>query len=1196
MSENTRARYPFLNFPGEMAGLIRDKDWTCTPFGPIDGWSPALRSAVSICLGSRFPMVLYWGETRALIYNDAWAPVPGRKHPWALGTPGIEVWAEIWDIIGPMFDHVMDTGEATWSEDQLLPLNRYGYVEECYFYYSYSPVRGADGTVEGIFTAVTETTDRVLAERRERVLRQIAEQTVNARSASDACRAALASLARFPEEAPFALAYLFDAGSGAVELAAYAGAAIDPALAPARIELGGAPWPFAAALEGAAPIAVDGLAARYGASLPGTPWPEPVDEALVVPILSTRREAPHGFLVAGLSPRRRLNREYATLFERVAAHLATAIANAEAYLAEQRRAEKLAEIDRAKTVFFSNASHELRTPLTLMLGPLADVLAHAEGRTRTQLELVERNGQRLLRLVNSLLDFSRIEAGRDDARYVATDLAALSADLASNFRSACASAGLTLEVDCPPLPEPVWVDQAMWEKIVLNLVSNAFKFTLSGGIRVALRVRAGAPELEVSDTGVGIPPAELPRVFERFHRIEGQRGRSVEGTGIGLSLVRELVHLHGGAIDAASEVGRGTTFTVRMRFGCGHLPADRVGGAAGAAPGAGVAAFVHDAEGWLAAPGAPEPGAPAQRSGGGRIVLADDNADMRGYVSGLLAEGGYEVQAFANGADALQAVRAGPLPDLVLSDVMMPDMDGFALLQALRAHPHGAGVMVILLSARAGEEARVEGLAAGADDYMVKPFSARELRARVDGAIRLSRQRRAAAERERGLLAEIEAERSRAALRESEAHLASLFEQNAAGIAESDLDGRLVRANERFCRILDRPWSELAGMPVLDLVHPDDRAENAALIRRMWSTGAPFTVEQRFTRGDGRPVWVSKAVAPVRVDDGAAALGAVAVVLDLADRKLAEKLQEADRRKDEFLAMLAHELRNPLAPIGAAAQLLQAGRLDEERLRKTSAVIGRQVEHMTHLINDLLDVSRVTRGLVELACEPLDIAAIVADAVEQTAPLVQARRHRLRIDLPPAPVRFPGDRKRLVQVVTNLLTNAAKYTDPGGNIALHAGVDGGDVVIAVADDGIGMEAALVDTAFDLFTQGERTSDRSLGGLGLGLALVRSLVELHGGTVGCESAGSGRGSRFTVRLPHAQALDTRAPEEAACAQRAGGNRGSLQILVVDDNADAAAMLAMLLESMGHAVLVAHDGAEALERIADRPLDVGVLDIG
>jgi signal transduction histidine kinase len=366
------------------------------------------------------------------------------------------------------------------------------------------------------------------------------------------------------------------------------------------------------------------------------------------------------------------------------------------------------------------------------------------------MELVHRGALRLLKLVNTLLDFSRIEAGRIQATYVPTELASFTADLASTFRSAIEKVGVRLTVECRRLPEAVWVDREMWEKIVLNLLSNAFKFTFQGEIAVTLRAEGGRAELSVRDTGTGIPQEELPRIFERFHRVKGAQGRSYEGSGIGLSLVRELARLHGGEVRVESALGRGTVFTVSVPFGKAHLPQERLGAASGLAPTPiGAAAYAQEARGWLAqaigselALSAP-PSDQARSSGAssvsqGYVLLADDNADMREYVRRLL-QGRYAVQAVENGLRALEAARART-PDLVLSDVMMPGLDGFGLLRELRADARTAQVPIILLSARAGEEAKIEGLEAGATDYLVKPFGARELLARVEGALRLGRE------------------------------------------------------------------------------------------------------------------------------------------------------------------------------------------------------------------------------------------------------------------------------------------------------------------------------------------------------------------------------------------------------------------------------------------------------------------------
>jgi signal transduction histidine kinase/DNA-binding response OmpR family regulator len=449
-------------------------------------------------------------------------------------------------------------------------------------------------------------------------------------------------------------------------------------------------------------------------------------------------------LVAAASARLALDDDYRGFLELVTGQIGTAVASARQFQEAKERAAALAELDRAKTVFFSNVSHEFRTPLTLLLAPLEEAAADPglAPEQRERLELARRNAFRLLKLVNTLLDFSRIEAGRAEASYEPTDLAELTRDVASVFRSAVERAGLRFVVDCPRLQEPVYVDRDLWEKIVLNLVSNAFKFTFEGEIEVRLRARRRAVELTVRDTGTGIPEEEVPRLFERFHRIRGARARTHEGTGTGLALVQELVRLHGGSIEVATEVGKGTAFTVRLPLGHRHLPADRLGveralasTATGAAPYVAEAlAALRDPEAVLD-PGAPEAPAVVDRSR--RILLADDNADMREYVARLLGER-WTVETVGDGVAALDAARARP-PDLVVADVMMPGLGGFELLRELRAEPATSAVPVLLLSARAGEEAAVEGLEAGADEYLVKPFSARELVARVASQLELAR-------------------------------------------------------------------------------------------------------------------------------------------------------------------------------------------------------------------------------------------------------------------------------------------------------------------------------------------------------------------------------------------------------------------------------------------------------------------------
>jgi signal transduction histidine kinase/DNA-binding response OmpR family regulator len=746
---------------GEMADRIRAFDWSNSPLGARETWPAALRATLGVMLANRFPLLLWWGPDYISIYNDAYVPILGKKHPEALGLPVRECWSEIWNILKPLIDTPYNGGPSTWIEDFELHIHRLGRPEETHFTVAYSPV--PDETTErgigGVLATVHEITEKVVAERRGAILRDLGIRAAQA-SAEETCKAAAQILAQHDKDVPFVLLYLVDENGRSARLTATAGLEADSDIAPPMIRLDQtepagmhSAWPLAATIRRQELVTVTDLETRYKAIPPG-PWPDPPHSAVVVPIRSSKATEPAGFVVAGASAHLALDQQYGDFYQLMANQIATAIGNARAYEEERKRAEALAKIDRTKTAFFSNVSHEFRTPLTLMLGPLEDALAKNDDslppEQRAMLGLVHRNGVRLLKLVNTLLDFARIEAGRVTAAFEKVDLAALTADLASTFRSATDKAGLQLDIETQALPADTFVDRDMWEKVVLNLLSNAFKFTLAGKIAVTVRPSASGDraELVVRDTGTGIPPAELPHLFERFRRVEGARGRSFEGSGIGLALVQELVKLHCGRIAVTSEAGSGTSFTISLPFGKAHLPADQVNAApAQARSNLRGQAYVEEAIGWLegaetadhaAASSADDIGlkvssGPAKRS---RILLADDNADMRDYVRRLLSEQ-YEVEVVADGKLALEAAWR-QRPDLILSDVMMPRLDGFGLLQALRNDAELRDIPVIFLSARAGEEAKLDGLRQGADDYLIKPFSTRELIARVAANIELS--------------------------------------------------------------------------------------------------------------------------------------------------------------------------------------------------------------------------------------------------------------------------------------------------------------------------------------------------------------------------------------------------------------------------------------------------------------------------
>ena len=1036
----------------EMARLMRSHDWAATAVGKPETWPLSLRTTVRTMLTSRFAMWMGWGPDLTFFYNDAYGSMTlGAKHPWALGRPARAVWAEIWPSIYPRIDKVLSTGTATWDERLLLFLERSGFAEETYHTFSYSPISDDSGVTSGMLCVVTEETERVIGERRLSRLHDLASRLSSAIATEDVLQATTASLSDDARDLPFTLTYQFVPEDARPRLVAATG--IAPNHPGIRLVEECAQELRPLWREGPVPVSLP----------PEIDWPSGVWErspthAVVVPIAHQGQSQPAGVFVAGLNAYRVFDDAYRNFVGLVVGQMGAGLASARAYEDERRRAAALTELDRVKTAFFSNVSHEFRTPLTLMLGPIEDALASSRPLAGEELQSAHRNVLRLLKLVNTLLDFSRIEAGRAEAKFEQADLGTLTTDLSSSFRSAIERAGLTLAVTCEAIAEPTYVDPQMWEKIVLNLLSNAFKFTFAGTIAVTLRPSApGRVELVVGDSGVGIPADHLPRVFDRFHRVEDAVARSHEGSGIGLALVRDLVTLHGGEISVASQVGKGTTFTVSLPTGYAHLPAEQVvASARGPFDVRSALPYVEESLRWLPAPALealPEEVTVMHGVARSRVLVADDNADMRDYLTRLL-QPHWDVEAVGDGEQALAAIGRRR-PDLVVSDVMMPQLDGFGLVRALRSDPMTRSIPILLLSAKANEESRIEGIRAGADDYLVKPFSAGELLAKVTTRLELQ------------------------------------------------LAGRRLEA-------------------------------------------------------------------------------------------LADEASRANRAKDEFLAMLGHELRNPLAPMLTALQLMRLR--GESVFEKERTVIERQARHLVRLVDDLLDVSRIARGKIELRTEPVEIGDIVAKAIEMASPLFELRDQQLVADVPAAGLVVAADPARLAQVVANLLTNAGKYTEKGGRIEIEAGREGENARIAVTDTGIGISAEMLPFVFDMFAQERQALDRSQGGLGLGLTIARSLVELHGGTIEARSDGPEKGSQFVLRVPLSAAL----PAAAARAERqvalVSSSADRRRILVVDDNEDAAHTLADLLSRLGHTLRVAHDGPSAIRLLDEFTPEVALIDLG
>jgi signal transduction histidine kinase/CheY-like chemotaxis protein len=826
----------------EMTRRVAEFDWSTTPLGPIDSWPTSLKNVVNLMLNSQHPMWIGWGPEMTFLYNDAYISVLSlAKHPWALGRRTSEVWAEIWEQIGVLIDKVFDKGQPTFVDNLRLFMSRGNRLEETYYSFSYSPIFDESGKVAGLFCPSAERTANTLNARRLRTLSELSANALLEKSTSAACSTFLATLANNPDDIPFSLLYLMEPGAtsptAVLEQTVHVAKDIE-GISPRRVSLDGKSsnvlWPLDKVIAfGKAEI----IQIQPHSALPLGAAGQPVTQAIVLPVASPTQITPLGFLICGVNPTRKLDSEYLTFFSLVVDQLVSAINNARAAEDEKRRADTLAELDRAKTVFFSNISHEFRTPITLMLGPIQELLSQADSNadasklpseSRELLTIVHRNGLRLQKMVNALLDFSRLEAGRIQANFEPTDLSRLTRDLASGFRSTIERGGLKYEVQCEPLPESAYVDRDMWEKIVLNLISNAFKFSFEGSINVRLRAEAEHAVLTVSDTGVGVPESELPRLFERFHRIEGSRARTHEGSGIGLALVQELVRLHHGEIAATSELGKGTTFSIAIPFGTEHLSDSNVRDASSVnagdvrpRPATQSKIFADEMAEWLPEhPGAVAAAVNAQADGPNseiRILVADDNSDMREYVARLLGAR-WTVETVSDGLVALESIR-NQRPTLVVTDVMMPRMDGFALLREIRKDPATRRIPVVMLSARAGEESRIEGLEAGADDYIVKPFTARELIARIAARLDLHRL---------GTL--LEKERSA---------IESLFEQTPVPIAVlTGPDVVYSIANQAYREVVGN--RDVRNKPILEAL-PELKGQGFdTLAREVMRTGKPY--------------------------------------------------------------------------------------------------------------------------------------------------------------------------------------------------------------------------------------------------------------------------------------------------------------------------------------------------------------------
>lgn len=1256
---------------GEMASLIRQHDWTSSKLGPPEGWSSSLLAAVNLLLSSSFPMIIFWGHDLNVIYNDAYIPIFGARHPTGLGKPFIEAWGEVWDSLRPMLNKVMYEGEATWFEDQLLILTRNNYVEECYMTWSYSPIRNQHGEVEGVLTPITETTKRVLGERRLRVLRELGSKTGNVKDVIETCNISAETLLSNPADIPFGCLYLSDSKAEKLVLQKTVGLEKNNVNLPAEcllkdnFEEGALPKLLQKTLTDYM-VEIDTLN-DYMPSLTGVGvWPEPPHKGVMIALASSKQDKPSGVLFVGINSRRKFDEDYIGFLEMAAGQISKAIATAKAYEEERHRSEALAALDHAKTVFFSNISHEFRTPLTLMLSPIEDSLIDQEEplshKQRERQLLIYRNANRLLKLVNSLLDFSRIEAGRSKAIYTPTDLEALTKDAASMFRSLIEKAGLTFVVETTSIEELVYIDQEMWEKIVLNLLSNAFKFTFSGKIILSLRKENGEAIFKITDTGEGIPSEELPHLFERFHRIEKTKGRSYEGSGIGLALVQELVKLHGGRIEVESKLKEGTTFKIYIPLGKSHLPQNQINEGVPTSPQLRLnrtKLYVEEALSWLqeeneqvkeiAHPPSPKT-VPAAR-----ILIADDNPDMRSYLIGLLNHQ-WTVETAVNGNEALSLALKNP-PDLILSDVMMPGMDGFELIQQLKRHPQTMLIPVVLLSARAGEESRVEGLKKGADDYLVKPFSARELITRVETHLKLghlrkklqesiSEKAKKLEETNKALNQEIQEKTSvEKALSESEARYRNLMKISPVGIAEMDSKGVCHYANTALLSLFNLDFQNYQQGKWISCLDDNSRENFSKQFQdyikshTVNEAGEAFQYTFRINHTNGYMKWIYMQMLPDynsehQVKNYIATYTDITLQKKLEEEHMASltkaeevqrlRAEEAEnfrRKQTEFIDNICHELRNPANGINGSVEMLKDVMMhfDElsvekkqnvrEDINKIADEIQECVNHQMVIIDDVLSLSKLEVDKVELNPQVFDLKTTLLSVIKMFKNECRRKNLTLKCEFLDEMLIIKADQIRMKQVIINLVSNAIKFTEKGGviiKVNVKEKLSKGDFLeICVVDTGIGISENDKSKLFNRYTQASNMVHHRYGGSGLGLAISKKLAELMEGDIEVESEW-GVGSIFKFSLtcfPLTQAEKnefaersiSRKPGFFSETSSSSGNAAPQKILTVDDNIINQKVLGFILSQNGYAYEIANNGEEAVKLFSKNKYSLIFMDI-
>lgn len=1116
----------FLSGGGEMGQRIREYDWSTTPLGPVESWPQSLRTCIRIMLTSRQPIWIGWGKDLIKFYNDPYKDIVMGMHPWALGSPASVVWKAIWDDIEPMLKVVMEKDQGTYVEQQLLIMERNGYPEETYYTFSYTPIPGDDGGTAGMICANTDDTNRIIGERQMQTITQLAQALSDPGTGREVAARTIEILKKNPYDFPFAIFRSIKGNKAVLEQTTDLGESVG--LISKEVDLtadNDISKTLRLALTTRQLQLFENLSQRVG-KLPTGAWKMSPDKAMVLPITQSATTEPYGVLIVGVNPHRLLDEKYRSFFSLVTDQIAASFARVNMLEEERKRVTALAEVDRAKTTFFSNISHEFRTPLTLLLAPVEDALndVNLSKENKLRMEVAYRNALRMQKLVNTLLEFSRIEAGRHEGKFKRVDVCRLTEDLASTFRSAIERSGMHLRIRCDKITDDVYLDVDMWERIVLNLISNAFKYSNKGEIGIDITQSGGMIHVAVSDTGVGIPADQIDRIFDRFHRVENTGGRSQEGTGIGLAMVKELVKLHHGLINVTSESGKGSVFTVSIPVGKDHIEVNRIIETDNeTSPFRHSAAFVEEALKWL--PGdegeeQKESTTTADVRGRSKVLLADDNADMREYVKRLLSDQ-FTVVTAKDGEEAFQKVLAFR-PDLLLTDVMMPTLDGFGLLKKVRSHPETKNIPVIFLSARAGEEAKVEGLDAGADDYLVKPFSAKELMVRVTNLIRINQVRRETELQFYQLFLQAPALVN---IFKGPEFVYELFHpKNKEIFGDVDYTGmRLVDAlpelkGQEILKLLNEVYHD--GKTVYEwerkVVLHNASGENVDryfnLIYQPW-----YDLKGRIQGVLNFAIDVTEqVVSRKRVEESEKQYRDLSGRLEVMVEQRTSELKRSNDDLQQFAHVASHDLKEPVRKLKTYINRLE----DEfrealpskgidylERMRQAS-------QRMYSMIEGVLKYSSISDSTQEI--EWIDINKVIETIEADLEVMINQKGAVIRKGKLPT---LQGAQVLIYQLFYNLINNSLKFNNLTPEIAISSSIvkvgEKGFAEIVVSDNGIGFDQQFADRLFDAFLR--LHSKDKYEGTGLGLALCKKIVERHHGTIKA-SGEEGKGSKFTIVLP------------------------------------------------------------------------------